>query len=453
MLESPELDETRLTAMLDLAKERSRALSQRHRRRRAATGAAALAVTLAIAGAIVIGPTGGAPTRHQATSSVPTKTLTPAWRLVGDVTQASWQEHPPLSGSQPQYSLVCPTATTCYMLEGPGSQPQAPPSSIEVTGDGGASWQQLALPTGTQTTTSLDCIDASTFVLGAFDSAGNAVLLTTDDAGQTWTSQPGPSQLTPSFQFFDISCTTATACVAIGGVSPADQSSEVYYSLATNDGGQSWADSEFAAGFVPSSIECFSAGGGCMAAGFEQPTTPSADTGVQGAAMYSTDGGSTWATAAVPDGLGPINTVSCGQDGTCNAVTFGGKESSTEASQTLVTTDGGRTWTATAASGLPASMLQGLSCPTSSYCWASGILLPTDSGGSPTTPFDLADLQGVLAMTTDGGQTWEPAQLPADLTQSVITSVSCPTSTNCLALAWQEAKSQPAQFVLLSYTS
>jgi photosystem II stability/assembly factor-like uncharacterized protein len=65
---------------------------------------------------------------------------------------------------------------------------------------------------------------------------------------------------------------------------------------------------------------------------------------------------------------------------------------------------------------------------------------------------DLSGLQGVIASTTDGGQTWQQAQLPADLTQSVVTSVSCPTLTTCLALDWQGASSQPGRFVLLSYS-
>jgi len=456
LLESPELDDTRLAAMLDLAKERSRALSQRHRHRRIGTGMVALAVVLALAGTVIARPA-SRPAPRQASHGTHS-TPAPSWRLAGDVTHGSWQEQPSLNASQPQYGLVCPTATTCFILEVGPPTTQAFTTSIEVTQDGGSTWRQSALPAGLATSTGIDCIDASTCIAGAFDSAGNAFLVTTDDGGQTWTSLPGPSQLSSSFQFFSVSCTTATSCVAIGGASPTDgSSSEVYYSLSTTDGGQSWTDSAYPAGFVPSAIYC-SAAGGCVTTGFEQPATPPppppTSLGVAGEAFYSTDGGATWLGASVPGDAGPIVSVSCDGQGDCSAVTFGGKISDGSASEVLTTTDGGQTWTASGGSGLPASLLQGLSCPTASYCWVSGVQLPADSGAPQQTPeaIDLANLQGVLASTTDGGQTWQQAQLPTDLTNSVVTSVSCPTSTTCLALAWQEAKSQTARVVLLSYS-
>jgi photosystem II stability/assembly factor-like uncharacterized protein len=455
LLESPELDERDLAVMLDLAKERSKALGARHRRRRRriAAGTVALTVTLALT-AVIVQPIGRPAQRQASRGTHPSPA--PSWRLVGDITQGSWQEQTALNGSQPQYGLVCPTATTCFMLEVGPLTTQAFTTSIEVTQDGGSTWQLLSLPAGMATSTGLDCVDATTCVAGAFDAAGNAFLVTTDDGGQTWTSLPGPSQLSSSFQFRSVSCTTATSCVAIGGASPtAGGSSEVYYSLGTTDGGQSWSDSAFPEGFVPTAIQC-SASGACMASGFEQPSTPPpappAPQGVAGEALYSTDGGATWAAASVPSEAGPIVSVSCGTGGACTAVTFGSKINDGTASQVLTTVDGGQTWTATGGNGLPASLLQGLSCPTTSYCWAAGIQLPTESGGSPATPMDLSGLQGVIASTTDGGQTWQQAQLPADLTQSVVTSVSCPTLTTCLALDWQGASSQPGRFVLLSYS-
>jgi photosystem II stability/assembly factor-like uncharacterized protein len=343
---------------------------------------------------------------------------------------------------------------------------QAATTSIEVTQDGGATWKQLSLPDGTLTTTGLACVDASTCAAGAFDSANNAVFVTTDDAGQTWTSQPSPSQLSSSFQFFDVSCISAASCVAIGGVSGTGQSSaEAYYSLATTDGGQDWADTAYPVGFVPLTISC-SPGGACETTGFEQSATPLAPNpvpvpesvppaGVAGAALYSTDGGATWTAGSVPGDAGPIVSVSCDGQGDCSAVTFGDTSSDVTAGHLLTTGDGGQTWTEASGNGLPPSLLQGLSCPTSSYCWVGGAQLPADSGGSSQTPMpiDLSGLPGVLASTTDGGQTWQEALLPADLTNSVVTSVSCPTATTCLALDWRESPSQPATVVLLSYSS
>jgi hypothetical protein len=102
---------------------------------------------------------------------------------------------------------------------------------------------------------------------------------------------------------------------------------------------------------------------------------------------------------------------------------------------------------------LPAGFLQGLACATSSLCWAAGIQLAQDPG-TVATPIALSSVQGVLAMTNDGGQTWQPSQLPPGLTDhSVVTAVACPTSTSCFATVWLPAASQQGQYVLLSYDS
>lgn len=446
MLDSPELDDTHISAMLDLAKQRSRALGTRRRRRLITGGTVAVAAVVALFGSLVIQP--GARTVPRQAAGATGSVAPTAWHLVSDVSQGSWQEHPSLSGSQRQYGLVCPTSTTCYTQEIglPTGGDSSPATAIEVTLDGGATWTQVSLPDGTLTSTGLACVDASNCAAGATD-GGNAVFVTTDDGGQTWTVQPGPSQLSSSFQFFDVACTTAASCIAIGGESPTDgSSSEAYFSLTTSDGGQDWADSAYPAGFVPEAVNCSTAGD-CETAGFESPTSPNTP-GTPGGALYSTDGGSTWAAASVPSDAGPLVSISCDGQGDCTGVTFGDSLGNRTGGQVLTTSDGGQSWTMSAGDGLPPSLLQGLSCSTASYCWVGGAQLPSGDGDS-TKPIDLANLQGQLASTTDGGQTWQEAQLPPDLATSVVVSVSCPTTATCLALAWDAASGM----VLLSYGS
>lgn len=443
MLESIEFDDAELAVMLDLAKERSRALGHRRRLRRSVTGAAVLVLIIGTAGAFVLRPQSGGESRHQATRAGSHQT-SPAWRLVGDVTQPSWQVQPALSGSGLGYGLVCPTVTTCYVEE----QDTSPTSglgltSIEVTDDGGSAWQQSALPAGDWASTTLDCFDADTCAAGGVDSAGDDVYLTTDDGGQTWTSLPGPSNLPSSLQLLTVSCSTEQSCVAMGDVPGADASSaQTYYVLKTADGGESWSDSALPADFVPAEAKCF-AGGGCTVVGAEglSPAGPL----VQGAALSSADGGQTWVAATLPDEAGPLSAVSCSDQTDCVAVTAQAA-SEVDTSQVLVTADGGQSWTLAPAVGLPASRVFAITCPTSSYCWASGTQLP--AGSAAVTVFAA---QGVLATTNDEGQTWQTAQLPPDL--GVVTRVACPSTTSCFALAWQQGTSQQGQFVLLSYGS
>ena len=117
-----------------------------------------------------------------------------------------------------------------------------------------------------------------------------------------------------------------------------------------------------------------------------------------------------------------------------------------------MTTDAGVTWTAAAADGLPGSLLQGLSCPTTSYCWAGGLLLPAKQDGSAGA-IAIADLDGVLATTSDGGATWQTAPVPGGVGHTLVTAVSCPSQTTCMALAAVPDASGTLSFELLSYSA
>ena len=62
--------------------------------------------------------------------------------------------------------------------------------------------------------------------------------------------------------------------------------------------------------------------------------------------------------------------------------------------------------------------LYGVSCPTTSDCWAVG---GTDGYG-PATVF----------ATSDGGISWTPQSVPSDI--GVLDGISCPTTSNCWAV-------------------
>jgi photosystem II stability/assembly factor-like uncharacterized protein len=110
----------------------------------------------------------------------------------------------------------------------------------------------------------------------------------------------------------------------------------------------------------------------------------------------------------------------------------------------LQSTDRGQSWSDVSSSGLPSSLLTGISCPTSDDCWAAG----STAQPGPNSP---APSQGVLAVSTDQGQTWQQATLPANV--GTVAGVSCPSTNACYALAFLQSNSGSISFGLLSNVS
>jgi len=408
---------------------------------RLAVAAAVGVAVLLIAGALTLPSSSHSrqPGSRTATGPAPA----PKWRLVGDVT-SSWRTLSTL-GYEPGLFLACPSTTTCYadnLQQGvPGTY-----SEIEVTHDGGEIWQPSNLPVTLSDATPLACVDAGTCATLGIDAAGNATFLETTDGGATWASVPGPSQLTSSIGVTALACTTAESCVAVAS-DPANQSG-MALTFVTNDGGATWTDSNMPSDFVPRGLDCVSAER-CVVSGFHQSPEGSS-TVPPGTLLYSTDDGATWTTATVPSDLGPLSSVSCADSADCVASFFGDDGSSSEI---LTSTDGGQSWSEASASGLPAAMVNGLSCPTTSECWAAG--LTRASGGSVDSGPIAVKLgpgaQGIVASTSDGGQTWQGQQLPQGVL--MVLDISCPSDTNCYALAIQEPTPGSSLFVLLAYGS
>jgi len=165
----------------------------------------------------------------------------------------------------------------------------------------------------------------------------------------------------------------------------------------------------------------------CVVSGFFQSPEGSATTPVA-TVLYSTDGGSNWATASVPSGLGPLSSFDCGDSSNCVASSFGGEGPSSEV---LGSTDSGRSWSEADALGLPVSLVTSLSC-SSSTCWAAGIS-GASSDGSNAVHLSLANAVGLVATTGDGGQSWQQAGLPQGVL--AVVGISCPTGARCYALA------------------
>lgn len=339
-----------------------------------------------------------------------------AWRLVGDIS-SSWRIQPGV-GFQPGFSLTCPTTSTCYaddiLWGSPGAE-----ADVEVTNDGGSTWQRLVLPVTLSDTSRLVCVNADTCALLGIDDSGKATLLETTDGGQSWAALPGPGGLTSALGVADLSCATASSCVVVSS-DPAGQTGAAA-AYATADRGSTWTESELPSDFVPGALQCASPST-CVTVGFRQSPNGS-PTAPPGVALFTSDAGSTWTTSSLPPTPGAITRLTCASPSDCMASFFAKPGSST----VLVSSDAGKSWTQAESS--PHAFVAGLSCPTASECWASGMQLPNGSG----QPVQVMKSGGIVSSTPDGGDAWRDAELPGGI--GAVVDISCPTVTSCYAVA------------------
>jgi len=415
--------------MLGRALARSASMTARRRRRRSVFGgvAAALAVAMALTTVVM---RAGAPSPGSAQS--PAGATGSAWRLVSDVS-SGWQvlPGPGVADGLPTAQLTCLSADTCYALgvvsdePSSSSAPGSPPNdAIATTTDGGQTWTPVTLPAAISGSR-LFCLTATTCTLLGIGAGGSSVFLQSADGGRTWSSEPGPSELTADDFVGGLACTTAIRCTAIAMPHQVAAGSGDIMSLTTSDDGQSWSEAPLPAGFngIPDGLTCTSQGD-CVVVGSDKGF-PGGNAG----AAYSRDGGATWTSSTVPPGASDLHSVSC-SGSFCIASSLL-SASSTERS-ILTSGDGGATWSEVMTTGLASDVMPlttSFSCPTSTDCWTGGTVPPPGGGGA----VQISDAQGLLAQSVDDGHTWQDAALPS--TAHAVMTVSCPTATDCYALA------------------
>jgi len=247
---------------------------------------------------------------------------------------------------------------------------------------------------------------------------GQAALVSAN-AGRTWTGHVLPTSL----EVLAVSCATTKVCWATG-TSWATGGPDV---AETTDGGRNWTDVTPAAWandqWWANAIDCVSATT-CWLAG-------TAGNVQDPAVAETTDGGATWTTftnlptfvSGNPNGTYTLNGISCLSADSCVAV--GGLNEAGGTAQAISTTDGGATWSRSAAPVLSGvQQMFGVSC------------LPGADG--TTTCFGVGDIpvsadssESVALVSRDGGATWEQAGAFAD--GGWLQSVSCASTQNCWA--------------------
>jgi hypothetical protein len=141
----------------------------------------------------------------------------------------------------------------------------------------------------------------------------------------------------------------------------------------------------------------------------------------------SNDGGSSWsdfwpASEAELQSLVVYPNVSCSDAVHCQT-TVATRSTSERGLGIIRTSDGGSTWQLTPVLSGQTGNVWGITCPTSDDCWAVG---------GTTVGTNSAPGAGFILATRDGGQTWTQVSIPGGL--SIVQGISCPSATSCFAI-------------------
>jgi photosystem II stability/assembly factor-like uncharacterized protein len=261
--------------------------------------------------------------------------------------------------------------------------------------DGGVTWTNQSLPTGTPPLDAVACVKGSHSCVGV----GQGTITYTSD-GSHWTDAAIPLANTT---LIGADCRATSLCVASGVTNNPDGAYRGAIVRST-DGGASWQPATLPSGtggigdvVCPSASDCIAVGE---------------------ALLVSNDGGSTWSATTVPGGTGALRSITCATATQCVAV-GSNPEGITDTSATafaIVTDDGGNTWTKeTLPTGT--SNLDQISCSSGTQCVAAGV------NPNPTAPAPLYE-------SGDGGQTWAKAP-SSPSSMSAIAGVACPAASHC----------------------
>lgn len=406
---------------------------------------ATLAIAVALVAAAIIVPLSTSPRSTVGLSPTPA-----SWHLAGYLDEPAWSAVNPAPGSDAPVGLSCPGASTCYLAT---DTTQVGPS-LNLSTDGGVTWNGLSLPPGVQSINSLSCVSVATCFVGATTVTGsgpataNLVLLVTNDMGANWfvaLFPPGISKLGR------LSCVDTEHCVA-AGERAGDGATPV--ALATKDGGMSWSVTA-----LPSMLDLGHLGQldctsdtRCLVTG----SVPGGPTGTRAVVALTVDDGATWRRAVLPADLYSSGGISCVNESECLALAsvpsrvgpgFPVQQSLgiDRPSADISSDDGGRSWRKANSSGLGQVVLYSVACVTPMLCYVGGVGNLRAGAGYQG--------YGILLVTQNGSSTWSEVSLPAAVgTLWGIGYLSCAPGGTCYALAAQvfPSRTTSTRLVVLS---
>jgi photosystem II stability/assembly factor-like uncharacterized protein len=320
------------------------------------------------------------------------------------------------------YGISCPTAMSCFAVGDFGT--------VVVTTNGGTAWtSQTGLGTAEF---GVSCPSATVCVAVGFGGA----IASTSNGGTTWSGQTSAT----TQNLFSVSCPSTTACFAVGFGGTV---------IATTNGGTSWSPQTSNTLQALHAISCVTT------------TTCFAVTNdSSGAKFIKTIDGATWSTPAAVGAATGLTGISCPTTTSCFAT-------DEEPTTNLIysTTNGGATWSLSfnlandPNAGINAPFAA-IACPSTTNCYAvgsEGLIAATSDGGlnwrtdnSPTAAqlsaiscpsagscyASVYEFNGsTILHTTDYGGTWT-AQYGGGTGQFAYTSISCPSTTTCVAIGY-----------------
>lgn len=393
--------------------------------------------------------------------------------LVWNGTAWSVEPTPVLTGASALDGVSCASSTECEAVGTSGGLPLAENWN-------GSTWTVQTIPQPAGATSSslsgVSCvIDGSCSAVGSYSGASGTASFAESWDGSTWTLLPVPEPAgTMSSQLSGVSCTgtgtgTGTQCTAVGGYDPGTGG----LPLAEKWNGTAWSVQP-----TPSPAETTSSSlSGVSCAAGSQCQSVGTDTDQDGADNVIAEGflGGNWIPENIHDGgykAQDMSGVSCTSTSACQGV-------GEYAGENLAEGWNGSTWTLESQSlewihgyaEVPSSFY-GVSCPAATKCFAVGTSYYVDSGEELDGPFpaietwngstwakqlifDVGSLNGVScptkrACTAVGtspqiggalieafnGSTWamQAAALPNGGTKTSLASVSCVSSTSCIAV-------------------
>lgn len=427
-------------------------LRQNVRPRRLATSLIVAAGVALIAGSLVFGGRGAGLTGPTTTSwRAATPLVAPAgaagharhgaWQLAGQLLSGSWQQS--LFGPPPGY-LSCPGASSCYVMSGhyPSAMANAPieSESLYRSNDAGLTWSQTPMPQGFTPTSPLACGGTRDCAAGGI-LHGQPVLLSTRDAGHSFTIEPLPAGVG---NLFSLSCPTSKFCagLAAAGAGQSGQSTvRANATFLTVSGVTSFREHAIVSGDSMQSLVCATARN-CTAIGTSNALGQGDLTA--GVAASTTDGGRRWQLATLPAGFGVVGSLSqlscaraldCSVSGIISIRTYNPPQCAALL-RSLPAPHAARHSTFTA----PGPAVRALARAENAAA-ASAAAIPAHPKG-PTT-FSCTSgkhtLISAVASTTNGGLSWSPDPLPANVPLPQLSGLSCPTVNECWAAGSEAA--------------